>query len=76
MVFSEAFNGEKVMGKIPPKQEDKPAPVTKESDAVKSAGQRVVDSQKTKTGRSSTYVTNPAMKTGFTGVLNKKTGSV
>ena len=66
------------MGKAPdlPKQKPKAAPVTPESEEVRAAGQRAVDAQRKKSGRMSTFLTNPSGATGYAGGYNKPTGSV
>ncbi len=65
------------MGKSPdvPTREARPAPVQAEGEDVKAAGQRTLDEIANKKGRMSTHLTNPAMRTGFAGLFNAKTGA-
>ncbi len=66
------------MGKTPdmPEVKKSAAPVTPESAEVKAAGQRELEALRKKEGRGSTFYTNPAMRTGFSGGYGDKTGSV
>lgn len=67
------------MGKPKPKLQEadkNPAPVTPESTDVKGAQQRKHEELSKRNDRRSTYLTNPAMRTGFAALANKKTGSV
>ena len=59
-----------------PEPEKKAAPVTPESEEVRAAGQMQLDEIRAKQGRGSTFFTNPAMKTGFSGGYGSNTGSV
>lgn len=67
------------MGKTPdmPEPVKRSAPVTPESEEVQAAGQRQLTEMREKQGRGSTFYTNPAMKTGFSGAqYGSNTGSV
>ena len=59
-----------------PKPEKRAAPVTPESEEVRAAGQMQLDEIRAKQGRGSTFFTNPAMQTGFSGGYGSTTGSV
>ncbi len=52
------------------------APVTPESAEVAAAGQQQLNELREKKGRGNAFYTNPAMKTGFSGVYGSTTGSV
>lgn len=59
-----------------PKLEKRVAVATPDSDEVKQAGDAELERLRKKQGRGSTFLSNPAMQTGFSGGFAKQTGGV
>lgn len=57
-----------------PKPTAIPAPVRSEDKQVQAAGQMKASELANKKGRLSTYLANPAMRTGFSGMYKQTTG--